>query len=73
MTDDKDVRMIKALLKRYFCPEIMNDGYKLSKLDQYFAPPESSIVEVKNYINQLPLEDDPEVFGLHPNANITFE
>lgn len=73
VTDDKDVRMIKALLKRYFCPEIMNDAYKLSKLDNYQAPPESSVVEVKNYINQLPLEDDPEVFGLHPNANITFE
>ena len=21
----------------------------------------------------LPLEDDPEVFGLHPNAKVTFE
>lgn len=73
VTDDKDVRMIKALLKRYFCPEIMNDNYKLSKLEQYFAPPDSSIVEVKSYINQLPIEDDPEVFGLHPNANITFQ
>jgi dynein heavy chain len=28
---------------------------------------------VKTYLNNLPLEDDPEVFGLHPNANITFE
>jgi len=43
--------MIKALLKRYFCPEIMNDAYKLSKLEHYSAPAESSIVEVKNYIN----------------------
>jgi dynein heavy chain len=51
----------------------MNDGYKLSKLDYYYAPPESSLVEIKSYIKQLPLEDDPEVFGLHPNANITFE
>lgn len=73
VTDDKDVRMIKALLKRYFCPEIQNDAYKLSKLDFYYAPPEGSLNDVKNYINQLPLEDDPEVFGLHPNANITFE
>lgn len=73
VTDDKDVRMIKALLKRYFCAEIMNDNYKLSKIEHYYAPPESDVGAVKAYINQLPLEDDPEVFGLHPNANITFE
>ena len=73
VTDDKDVRMIKALLKRYFCAEIMNDAYKLSKLDIYYAPAESPLIEIKNYIDKLPLEDDPEVFGLHPNANITFE
>lgn len=73
MTDDKDVRLIKALLKRYFCAEIMNDNYRLSKLDVYYAPHESALPDVKTYINQLPLEDDPEVFGLHPNANITFE
>jgi len=73
VTDDKDIRMIKALLKRYFCAEIMNDNYKLSKLEHYYAPPEGGIGDVKAYINNLPLEDDPEVFGLHPNANITFE
>jgi dynein heavy chain len=73
VTDDKDVRTIKALLKRYFCAEIMNDNYKLSKLEHYYAPPEGPVADVKTYLNNLPLEDDPEVFGLHPNANITFE
>lgn len=38
VTDDKDIRCIKALLKKYFCSEIMNDNYKLSKLDHYYAP-----------------------------------
>ena len=33
VTDDKDIRLINAMLKRYYCPEIMNEGYKLSKLD----------------------------------------
>lgn len=73
VTDDKDIRLIKALLKRYFCAEIMNDNYRLSKLEHYYAPHEGPLSDVKNYINLLPLEDDPEVFGLHPNANITFE
>lgn len=73
VTDDKDIRLIKALLKKYFCAEILNDSYRLSKLDHYYAPHEGPLADVKNYINQLPLEDDPEVFGLHPNANITFE
>lgn len=28
---------------------------------------------VRDYIRQLPIEDRPEVFGLHPNAAITFQ
>ena len=73
VTDDKDVRTIKALLKRYFCAEIMNDNYKLSKLEHYYAPADGKLDETKAYLNNLPLEDDPEVFGLHPNASIAFE
>jgi len=72
VTDDKDVRLIKSLLKKYFCPDILQDNYKLSNLDIYFAPPECSLNDAKNYIEGLPLEDDPEIFGLHSNANITF-
>jgi len=73
VTDDKDVRLIRAMLRRYFCPEVMNDSYRLSKLDTYYAPPEGSLGDCKEYINSLPLDEDPEVFGLHPNANIQYE
>lgn len=73
VTDDKDVRLIKALLKRYFCADILRDDYKLSNLDTYYAPAEGSLDQSKDYINSLPLDDDPEIFGLHPNANITFQ
>lgn len=61
------------MLKKYFCPEIQNDNYKLSKLEIYYAPPESNIATVQEYLDTLPLDEDPEVFGLHPNANMMYE
>lgn len=42
VTDDKDIRCIRAMLKNLFRSEIMQDGYKLSKLDTYYAPPEGT-------------------------------
>ena len=73
VTDDKDVRLIRAMLRKYFCPEVMNDSYKLSKLDAYYAPPEGPLADARAYIETLPQEEDPEVFGLHPNANLAYE
>jgi len=73
VTDDKDVRLIRAMLRKYFCPDVMNDSYKLSKLETYYCPPEGTLTETRAYIDQLPLDEDPEVFGLHPNANIAYE
>jgi len=73
VTDDRDIRTINSMLRRYFCPEIMSDNYRLSKLDIYYAPPEGPLESCIEYINGLPLEEDPEVFGLHPNANMTYE
>ena len=29
--------------------------------------------EYKNYIENLPLNDDPEIFGMHENANLAFQ
>lgn len=73
VTDDKDIRCIKAMLKNLFRSEVMLDGYKFSKLDTYYAPPEGSLTDALAYVNQLPLDEDPEVFGLHTNANIAYE
>jgi dynein heavy chain len=73
VTDDKDIRCIRAMLKNLFRSEIMQDGYKLSKLDIYYAPPEGTLQEALAYVSSLPLDEDPEVFGLHTNANIAFE
>jgi hypothetical protein len=37
------------------------------------VPFDLKLEEVRNYINILPAEDETEVFGLHANANITYQ
>ena len=45
----------------------------LSESGTYYAPQEGSLEELKEYTRGLPVEDPPETFGLHPNADITFQ
>ena len=37
----------------------------------YFAPKEGPYQSYLDYIRKLPLNPNPEVFGLHENADIT--
>jgi dynein heavy chain, axonemal len=74
VTDDKDLRTIDVILMDYFTPRILEDGYSLSASGDYRTieadeeTPHSSFMQ---YIDSLPINADPEVFGMHPNANIT--
>jgi dynein heavy chain len=72
VTDPMDRRLIRVILKTYFCDEILSEGYKFSESGIYYAPPTGSQESYLEYIrNVLPLNDEPEVFGMHTNANIT--
>merc|ERR1712034_135571 len=51
----------------------MEDDYKFSTSGKYFAPPEGPLKDSRAYCKQLPLLDEPETFGLHDNAAITFQ
>ena len=57
--------------KQYF--RVIEDNYKFSSSDIYCAPPAGELKSVIDYIEQLPLDDTPETFGLHSNAEITFQ
>ncbi|XP_078409866.1 dynein axonemal heavy chain 3-like [Cetorhinus maximus] len=74
VTDDHDRRLLLSLLENFYCQSVISDDcYKFSLSGIYCSPRKSSYESYLEYIKQLPLNADPEVFGLHENANITKE
>lgn len=74
ITDDKDMRTSDILIADFFQPNILTPNHKFSASGLYFSlvpdrdAPHQSYLE---YIESLPLNAEPEVFGMHDNANIT--
>lgn len=71
VTDDKDVRLIKTILRRYINENIVEDGYKFSESGKYISIVPGTQEDYMNYIRDLDLNPHPEAFGLHENAEIT--
>ena len=72
VTDDKDRRLLVSILKIFYAaPIVEDDDYKLSPSGLYYAPKNGPYQSYIDYIRSLPLIPQPEVFGLHENADIT--
>jgi len=75
VTDDLDRRCLLAILEKYVTPNILNDDYQFSASGTYRCPPNSStatVEEFREFVASFPLTEQPEVFGLHDNANIVY-
>ena len=73
VTDDKDLRLIDTILRDYFCPQVMKEGYKFSASGIYrtiAVAEDAPHADYMQYISELPFNAGPEVFGLHANATI---
>jgi dynein heavy chain len=71
VTDDIDRRLVKSLLKTFYCNEILeNKIYKFTQIDDYYIPNNTKYDLYLDYIQRLPQNTHPELFGLHENANI---
>ena len=71
VTDDRDRRTLMSLLSIFYTEEILDNDYKFSPSGLYFAPPKGSYDGYLQYIKSLPIIQNPEIFGMHENADIT--
>lgn len=68
-----DQRCLTTILKIFFSPPTLEEGYTYSSSGRYYCPRVEKLEVVREYIDTLPVIEDPEVFGMHENANIAFE
>merc|ERR1711988_1447438 len=73
VTDKWDQRTNASIMAKYFTPEILTAEYKFDPAGIYFAPPDGDLLATRDYIKTLPVDEVPETFGMHPNADITYQ
>lgn len=75
VTDDNDRRCLMSILRQYILPRVLDDDYTYTPSGTYYSPAraESTLDSVREHVQGLPLSEAPEVFGMHPNANIKFQ
>ncbi|EKX45970.1 hypothetical protein GUITHDRAFT_94428 [Guillardia theta CCMP2712] len=73
VTDAFDRRTTSKILFDIYNPNILDEKYSFSESGKYLVPQGNlSVEEQLGYIRNFPLLEEPEVFGLHENANITY-
>ena len=73
VTDDLDRRCLMTILDQFYRPQVLDDGYAFSEAKEYAMPAASSLKELQQFVDALPMNDPPELFGMHMNANIAFQ
>ena len=76
ITDDFDMLLMDTYAEKYFHPGCLKPGFELYTDERagfsYRVPDGADIDVFRSYIETLPGNESPEIFGLHPNADLTF-
>lgn len=71
VTDDHDRRALNTILNDFFTERILTEDYALDTEGTFKIPSDSSHEEYSRFIETLPVNPPPSIFGLHDNANIS--
>ncbi|CAF0865917.1 unnamed protein product [Didymodactylos carnosus] len=71
VTDDFDKRLLNTYTRVWFLDNMFTDKFEFAP--NYKIPRCKTIVEFRNHVETMSLFDSPSVFGLHPNADITYQ
>ncbi|XP_067841427.1 dynein axonemal heavy chain 8-like [Heptranchias perlo] len=71
VTDDYDKRLLNCFSKVWFSEKMFDS--KFNFYTGYIIPICANVDNYMEYIQSLPAIDTPQVFGLHPNADITYQ
>ena len=71
VTDDFDKRLLCTFTNVWFSDALLHPGFKF--YEGYPLPDHKTVEEYTDHIVNMPLQDIPEVFGLHSNADISYQ
>ncbi|CRK87169.1 CLUMA_CG000977, isoform A [Clunio marinus] len=76
VTDNFDKRLLNCFAKAYFSDEMFKDTFAYySEKDKfsYKIVVQKTAEDYLDYFDTMPSTDPPNVYGLHPNADITYQ
>ena len=77
ITDDFDQLLMDTYAEKYFHSATLVPNFEVYKegergMFSYRVPDNTDVEQFRGYIETLPPTESPEIYGLHPNADVTF-